>query len=145
MSRSLGAAGEALIKSFEKLALVGYADQGGIPTAGWGHTGPDVALGATYTQEQADTWFAADTAHAVSAVDAATPPGLTQNQFDALVSFAYNVGCGAFRCSTLLMYVRLGNMAAAACQFPKWVYVNGQVSAGLERRRAAEAALFSAT
>lgn len=144
MSRALGTAGEALIKGFEQLRLTGYPDQGGIPTAGWGHTGPDVAIGTTYSQAQADAWFAADTHSAVAIVDIKAPQGTTQNQFDALVSFTFNTGEGAFLHSTLLQRLLAGDLQGAADQFPLWNHVGGVVSAGLTRRRAAERALFLA-
>lgn len=142
MSRTLGAAGEALIKGFEKLCLVGYADEGGVPTAGWGHTGHGVTIGAIYTLEQAQAWFKADTHAAETIVDIKAPLGITQNQFDALVSFTYNVGEGAFIHSTLLQRLRAGDIAGAAAQFALWDHDGGHVSAGLDHRRAAERDLF---
>ena len=67
---------------------------------------------------------------------------LNQNQFDALVSFAYNVGGGAFASSTLLKLINAGAFGAAAAQFTKWDLARGEVSAGLLRRRQAEQQLF---
>lgn len=142
MSRPLGAAGEALIKSFETLRLAAYQDQGGIWTCGWGHTGPDVTAGTTCTPEQAQTWFQADTGHAASVCSAVVPLSATQNQFDAVVSFAYNVGVGAFLHSTLRDRLNALDFAGAAAQFPLWDHVNGTVSDGLYRRRMAEQTLF---
>ena len=144
MSRTLAAPGEALIKSFEKLELVGYADEGGVPTAGWGHTGQDVTVGQTYTLQDAQGWFAADIEHAEQVVDGTAPLSCTQNQFDALVSFAFNVGVGAYLHSTLLSRLKGGDLAGAAAQFLVWDHVDGEASAGLLRRRQAEQALFLA-
>lgn len=145
MSRGLGPAGEALIKSFEKLRFTAYRNFTGEPwTCGWGHTGPDVGPTTVCDEPQADTWFVQDTAKAVAAVDAETPADITQNQFDALVSFGFNVGVTAEAHSTLIRLVAAGNMAGAAEEFLKWNHVNGQVSAGLIRRRQAERALFLA-
>ena len=144
MSRTLAAPGEALIKSFEKLELVGYADEGGVPTAGWGHTGQGVIVGQSYTLQDAQGWFAADTQHTQQVVDGTAPLACTQNQFDALVSFAFNVGVGAYLHSTLLSQLKDGDMAAAADQLLVWDHVDGEVSPGLLRRRQAERALFLA-
>lgn len=67
---------------------------------------------------------------------------ITQHQFDALVDFTFNVGCKAFRTSTLLKYVNRGDMVGASNQFMKWVYVNGRVNKGLIARRVAERKMF---
>lgn len=142
----LGARGAALIKSFETLAFVAYRNFPGEPwTCGWGHTGADVTEGTTCDTAGAETWFAGDTQKAVQAVLRLVDVALTQNQFDALVSFAFNLGTGALASSTLLRLVNAGRFADAADEFPKWDHVNGKVVAGLVRRRAAERALFVAT
>jgi lysozyme len=67
---------------------------------------------------------------------------LNQNQWDALVSFVYNVGAGNFISSTMLKLLNQGDYKGAAGEFPKWVHTNGQINPGLVRRRAAERALF---
>lgn len=67
---------------------------------------------------------------------------ITQHQFDAMVDFTFNVGCKAFRTSTLLKDVNRGDMVGASNQFMKWVYVNGQVNKGLVSRRTAERKMF---
>ena len=139
---TLGPKGAALIKSFERLALVGYPDEGGIPTAGWGHTGPDVVIGQAYDLTQAEIWFVRDTQEAVAAVNRSLAVPVSQEQFDALAAFTFNVGIGAEAHSTLLRLVNAGDMARAAAEFPKWDHVDGIVSPGLARRRAAEQALF---
>jgi lysozyme len=145
MSRGLGPAGEALIKGFETLQLTAYRKYPGEPwTCGWGHTGPDVGPSTVCDEPQADAWFLADTAKVVAATDAHTPLTLTQNQFDALVSFGYNLGISAEEHSTLLRDIMAGDLTDAAEEFLKWNHVNGQVSAGLTRRRQAERALFLA-
>lgn len=138
----LGAAGKALIQSFEKLKLQAYPDSGGVLTIGWGHTGPDVFPGMVCTPAQADAWFTQDTLWARKVVNGNVDIAMTQNQFDALASFTYNVGAGAFRGSTLLRYVNQHCLQAAADEFLRWDHVDGQTSAGLARRRAAERALF---
>lgn len=141
-----GKAGRSLIQAYETLRLVGYLCQAGKPTAGWGHTGPDVRVGKTYSLEQCQEWFAADLQWAEDAVNAV---GVTfsQNQFDALVSLVFNIGVANFRTSTLRKCLRSGNYTGAAEQLPHWnkVRVNGklQVSNGLVARRAQERRLFA--
>ena len=103
----LGEKGTALIHSFESLALTAYQDERGIWTIGWGHTG-GVRQGDTYTQEQADAWFVADTRAACQAISRNIDVALTQNQFDALASFTFNVGISAAAGSTLFRYVNRG-------------------------------------
>jgi lysozyme len=137
----LGAAGRALIQGFESCKLVAFQDQGGIWTLGWGHT-QGVTPGQTCTQEQADAWFIDDTQSACNAVTRTVDVPLNQNQFDALVSFTYNVGQGSEANSTLLKLLNQGKYALAADQFSFWNHVNGVPNAGLTRRRAAEQALF---
>jgi lysozyme len=144
VSRWLGAAGEALIKSFEELELTSYQDEGGIWTVGWGHTGSDVKPNMTITSEKAQALFKQDVSEAVYACDDDLPFSLTQNQFDAVVSFTFNCGVGAEEHSTLLALIKAGNLSAASQEFLKWDHVNGQVSDGLLRRREAEKALFDA-
>jgi lysozyme len=137
----LGAAGTALIKSFETCQLVAYQDQRGRWTLGWGHA-EGVRQGDTCTQEQADAWFLTDTAWACKAIMNEVDVALTQNQFDALTSFTFNVGASAFASSTLLRYLNQSLWTAAANEFDRWDHVNGVTNAGLQRRRAAEKALF---
>jgi|SRR5579859_2760875 len=138
----LGAKGRALIQSFEGFRDKAYKDQRGIWTCGFGHTGPDVVEGTTCTPYQASFWFDQDTAKAVHAVIATTDVPVNQNQFDALVSFVYNVGVNSEAHSTLLKLLNSGKYSLAADQFGFWNHVNGIVNAGLTRRRAAERALF---
>jgi lysozyme len=142
VSAALGAAGAALIKSFESLRLTAYQDQRGVWTIAWGHTGPEVVEGLTCTTEQAENWFLEDTQFAVNGVNVSIDTNISQNQFDALVSFTYNVGVGSEAHSTLAKLVNAGDMAAAAAQFPLWDHVDGVANAGLLRRREAEQALF---
>lgn len=129
-----------LIKNFEKCALRAYLDQGGVWTIGWGHT--PATEGQTCTQTEADAWFLIDVAWAVGIVNALVRVPLTQNQFDALVSFVFNVGAGNFRSSTLRRLLNEMDYDGAANQFPLWNHVDGQVSDGLTDRRKAEQKLF---
>jgi GH24 family phage-related lysozyme (muramidase) len=141
MTRTLSAAGEALIKSFEGCSLTAYRDGAGVPTIGFGHT-LGVAMGLTITPEQAEAFFLSDTASIVAAVNACVNT-CTQNQFDALVDFAYNCGVQNLKDSTLLHLHNAGDYAGAAGQFGLWVHANGEVLAGLVTRRAAEARLYA--
>ncbi len=135
--------GLALTEQFEGLSLDAYQDQVGVWTIGYGHTGSDVAPGLSITQEQAEDLLAQDVASAAAFVNNAVSVALTQNEFDALVDFVFNLGAGAFRSSTLLRNLNAGNYAAAANQFDAWDHAGGTVVAGLLRRRNAETALFN--
>lgn len=142
-----------LVQEFESCAkkradgrFDAYPDpgSGGDPwTIGWGTTGPDVKPGVTWTQQQCDDRFAQDLSKFAQGVakvlgDAKT----TQHQFDAMVSFAYNVGIANLSSSTLLKKHKAGDYAGAANEFARWNKAKGKVMAGLTRRRAAEAALY---
>jgi len=144
--RTVGKAGLDLIKEFEGLELKAYPDPatGGAPwTIGYGSTGPEVKPGLVWTQAQANNALADDVskfANGVSGLIGAAPT--TGNQFDAMVSLAYNIGLGNFRESTLLRLHKEGDHPGAAGQFGKWVKAGGKTMAGLTRRREAEAALY---
>ena len=145
MTRQINAAGEALIKSFEGYSLDAYPDPGtgGAPwTIGWGHTGPGIGPGVTITPDQAEGYFCADLLGFENAVSALAPVA-TDNQFAALVSFAYNCGVANLKGSTLLRLHNAGDYAGAAGQFGLWVHGNGEVLPGLVTRRAAEARLYA--
>ena len=137
---TLSANGVKLIQSFESCKLTAYPDQRGIPTIGWGHTA-GVKLGDTCSQAQADSWFLDDTHWASLEVIRTVDVSITQNQFDALVSFVFNVGAGNWTSSTLRRLVN-GRSPEAAQEFVKWDHVSGVPDAGLLRRRQAEQALF---
>ena len=128
-----------LIKSFESLKLESYLCPAGIPTIGYGHT-QGVELGQTIDADEAERLLAHDVEQFEAAVIAAVPRPLTQGQFDALVSFAYN--CKGWRTSTLIRLTNLGNVKGAALEFPKWVHAGEKILPGLVRRRAAEQKLF---
>src|ERR1700743_31650 len=95
-------AGYALTEEFEGLRLTAYQDSVGVWTIGYGHTGADVTPDLTITQEQAGALLQQEVAASVSCVNAAVTVELAQNQFDALVDFTFNLGCGSLRSSTLL-------------------------------------------
>lgn len=141
-ARRIGAAGAAVIRKFEGCELRAYRCPAGVWTIGYGSTGPHVSPGMVITQQRAEALLHEDLARFEAAVDQATP-GATQNQFDAMVSFAFNVGIGALMKSTLLRKHRAGDFAGARAEFARWNKAGGKVLAGLTRRRAAEAALYA--
>ncbi|WP_047238153.1 lysozyme [Chromobacterium subtsugae] len=134
--------GLALIKQFEGIRLSAYQDVVGIWTIGYGHTGADVASGRVITQERADQLLQQDLARFEAGVAKLVSVPLSQSQFDAMVSFSYNLGLGNLQGSRLLRLLNAGDYAGAAGQFPRWNRAGGQVLPGLTRRRLAEQALF---
>lgn len=140
-TRTISPEGLALIKEFEGLRLTAYRDAVGVWTIGYGHTGPDVTPGMTITQDQADELLRKDVARFEKAV-ASMAKVATDSQFDALVSFAYNLGEEALRRSTLLRKHNEGDYAGAKAEFARWKYAGDKVLAGLVRRRAAEAEMY---
>lgn len=139
----LSASGLAFLQAREACWLRAYRDTGGVWTIGWGHA-RNVREGDECTRQQAVRWLASDVANAESCVNAAVIVPLSQNRFDALVSFVFNVGCEAFRTSTLLAKLNAGRPEAAAAQFERWNHDNGVVVAGLTARRTVERMLFLA-
>lgn len=136
--------GASLIKGFERLELKAYPDPGtgGKPwTIGWGHT-KGVKPGDQITQAQAEAFLAEDLAVFESAVNSAIKRLMTQSQFDAMVSLAFNIGGVAFTGSTLVAKFNAGDIQGAADQFPRWKNASGKEMKGLVRRRAAERELF---
>ena len=133
-----------LIRRFEGLSLTAYPDPGtgAEPyTIGYGHT-KFVAEGDTCTLEQAEQWLDEDILECVECLKRNVSVPLNQNQFDALISFVFNVGCGAFSKSTLLQYLNKGLYKDAADQLLRWNKAGGNVMPGLEKRREAERILF---
>jgi len=130
-----------LIKRFEGCRLRAYLCAGGVWTIGWGHT-KGVKKGDVITQKQADDLLGSEVENFSSLVYPLIKAPVNQNQFDALVSFAYNVGVNALRNSTLLKKLNLKDYAGAAEEFPKWNKAGGKVLNGLISRRAAERNLF---
>ncbi|WP_019104081.1 lysozyme [Chromobacterium haemolyticum] len=136
------AKGIALIQKSEGLRLKAYQDSVGVWTIGYGHTGPDVTSALVITHDQADALLARDLEKFEAGIMRLVKVQFNQNQFDALVSFAYNLGLGALQGSTLLRLLNAGDYAGAAAQLPRWNKAGGKELPGLTRRRAAEQALF---
>ncbi len=134
----------ALIQSSEQCRLTAYMPTAhDVPTIGFGSTGPDIHLGMTWTQAQADARFAADLGRFADSVagligDAPTTPC----QFGAMCSLAYNIGAHAFSGSTVLRKHKAGDHAGAAVGFGLWNKQAGTVLRGLTIRRAREASLY---
>jgi lysozyme len=133
--------GLQLIKEHEGLRLVAYRDPVGVWTIGYGHT-TNVYPGMFISNERAVTLLLQDVQQAERCIQREVKVPLTQTMFDALVSFVFNLGCGAFRSSTILGLLNEGNYLPAADQFPRWVRAGGRVLPGLVRRRALEQGLF---
>lgn len=136
-----------LIRRFEGFRSKPYRCPAGVPTIGYGSTryadGTPVKLtDASITQAQADDIMRATLGEYENAVNRYVTVPLNQNEFDALVDFAYNAGAKNLLNSTLLRKLNAGDRAGAAKEFDRWVYANGQVLPGLVKRRMAERNLF---
>lgn len=140
----LSNAGKKLIHGFEGLRLKAYK---AVPTEkywtiGYGHYGSDVKEGMEIDKKKAEELFEKDIAKFEKAVNDSVTQEINQNMFDALVSFAYNVGVTAFKKSTLLKKINGGDFIGASEEFKRWNKSSGKVLNGLVRRRTMEAELF---
>jgi len=135
--------GIKLIKNFEGCRLTAYKCPAGVWTIGYGHTGSEVHSGQKITQAQADNYLKVDLMIHCNNVSKLVKVPLTQNQFNALVSFEYNVGYGNFKNSTMLKLLNQKKYVEAAAQFDRWVYAGKTKLAGLVKRRTAEKNLFT--
>lgn len=136
------------LKNKERLRLESYQDAAGLWTTGYGHL---IKPGEPYypngpvrhiTKTQAEIIFAKDLVAPTRCVNALVQAPLSQNQFDALVSLVFNIGCGNFASSTLLRKLNLLDYKGAADEFPKWRMAKGVILAGLETRRKEERQIF---
>ncbi|NIF45994.1 lysozyme [Burkholderia sp. Tr-862] len=138
-----GAQGIALIKQFEGLRLARYLDAVGKPTIGYGHLIlPNERFTRPLTSAEAEALLRRDLRGAELNLRKLLHVPVTQQQFDALMSFVFNLGAGRLRSSTLLRYLNAGTSARAADQFLVWNKAGGKPLAGLTKRRQAERALF---
>jgi len=133
--------GLSLIKSFEGLRLLAYRDTVGVWTIGYGAT-RGVKAGMSITKEQAERMLLNDVQRFEPEVERLVKVPLSGNQWDALVSFTYNLGASNLESSTLLRLLNVGDYAGAAEQFPRWNKAGGKVLSGLVRRREVERVLF---
>lgn len=132
------------IERFEGLRLHAYHDAVGVLTIGYGSTGKHVHPGMSIPEEYADKLLRSDVARFEDAVTAMVKVDLTQGQYDALVSFAFNLGAHALHGSSLLRYLNQGKYNRAADEFHKWNHAGHHELAGLTRRRAEEKERFLA-
>jgi lysozyme len=137
----------ALIKAFEGFRGKAYRCPAGVWTVGYGHTSmagpPDVRPGLRMSKGEAAAVLAKDVDAFARDIGALIRVQLNDNQFGALVSFAYNVGVGAFRKSSVLSAVNAGEMDKVPRRLNLWVKAGGRTLPGLMKRRAAEGALFA--
>ena len=133
-----------LIKQFEGLRLTSYKCSAGVLTIGFGHTGADVYTGMRISEEEAEKLLWEDTESAQRYINSCVKVKLNQNEFDALVSFVFNVGNGAFYESTLLKLLNAGaDRKIVASEFGRWVKAGSDTPVpGLVRRRDYEKKLF---
>ena len=137
--------GVDFIKSWESFAGTAYKDVAGFWTIGYGHQivpGDPYSEYTTMGEDEALGLLARDIQPAVACINHHCAKVLTQNQFDALCAFVYNVGCSAFETSTLLRRLNAGDFAGAAREFTRWDHAGGREVQGLLNRRKAEQALF---
>ena len=133
----------AVIKKFEGLRLKAYKCPAGVQTIGYGHT-RNYPFSTNYkiTEEQAEKFLHEDLKKFENSIKKLVKVPLSQCQFDALVSFTFNVGATNFKNSTLLKYLNNGEYNLAAEQFERWIYSNGKKLDGLLTRRKAEKEIF---
>lgn len=139
--RRTNEAGRAIIKAAEGLELSSYLCPAKVWTIGYGCT-TDVRPGQTISESEAEERLTRDLENAERCVNNALSVDLTDNQFSALVSFVFNLGCGAFKGSTLFKRLQAGDIPGAAKEFEKWNKGGGKVLPGLVTRRKAEMDLF---
>lgn len=138
----LSETGINLIKDFEGFHPEAYQCPAGIWTIGYGHTA-GVHPGNVVSVAQAEILLRQDISESEYAIRRFVSVLLHQHQFDALVSFVFNIGSGNFSASTLLKKLNAGNYIGAANEFLRWIYASGMCMPGLVRRREAEKALFT--
>lgn len=142
--RQINEAGLAIVKDSEGLRLKAYVCPAGVLTIGYGSTGKHVKPGMVITEAEAEKLLRDDLARFERFVEMRCGPS-NDNQFSALVSFAFNVGEQALATSTLRRFHTAGDYANAAKQFARWNKAGGRVLPGLTKRRAREAALYGKT
>lgn len=136
--------GIALIKRFEGFSPTVYLDVAGMPTIGFGHLVKSGENFVRISEAEAELLLKRDITVAEKAVMRLIHVKLTQQQFDALVSFTFNLGAGALQRSTLRTKLNREEYDEISKEFLRWVWAGGKSSAGLLRRRQAEARLFAA-
>lgn len=135
------AEGLALIKKFEGLELTAYKCAAGVWTIGYGHT-KDVQEGDEWSETHADHMLEVELEEFEEYINDNVTVALSQNQFDALVSWVYNLGPANLKASTMLKVLNSGDYEGVPAQIQRWNKAGGKVLEGLIRRRKAEALLF---
>ena len=135
------AEGLSLIKKFEGCELYAYQCSAGVWTIGYGHT-KDVEPGMQITKEDADEMLVEELHEYESYVNDFVTAPLSQNQYDALVSWVYNLGPANLKASTMLKVLNAGEYEEVPAQMKRWNKAGGKVLEGLIRRREAESLLF---
>ena len=138
---NIGQKGIDLIKHFEGCELEAYKCQAGVWTIGYGHI-KGVSEGMSITQEQAEQMLLDELKEYENYINELVTVNLSQNQFDALVSWVYNLGPANLQSSTLLKVLNSGDYSGVPAQIERWNKAGGKVLEGLIRRREAESALF---
>lgn len=133
--------GLTLIRSFEGFSATPYKDAAGVLTIGYGHT-KTAHKYSLITKQQAEDLLRQDIEPFERAVSRYVRVPLTQNEYDALVSLAYNIGVNGFAKSSLLKDLNQDNRLAAADHFRDWVHAGGRKNEGLKRRRDVERQVF---
>ena len=139
---NIGTKGLDLIRFFEGLELNAYQCAAGVWTIGYGHT-KDVQQGMTISEARANEMLAEELNEYESYINGLVTVELNQDQFDAMVSWVYNLGVGNLKASTLLKVLNAGDYAGVPAQIMRWNKAGGKVLEGLTRRRQAEADLFA--
>ena len=133
--------GLSLIKKFEGLELTAYKCAAGVWTIGYGHT-KDVQEGDEWSEAHADHMLEVELEEFEGYINDNVTVALSQNQFDALVSWVYNLGPANLKASTMLKVLNSGDYEGVPAQIKRWNKAGGKVLEGLIRRREAEALLF---
>jgi lysozyme len=140
--KKTGSKGIQLIKHFEGFYPKAYLCPAGVPTIGYGHT-KGVTLGMQIDETQAERFLKEDLKESEEAVNGYVQVSINQDQFDALSSWTFNLGCGSLKQSTMLKRINERNFEEVPKEMKLWVHAKGTVLPGLVRRRKSEAELFS--
>lgn len=139
--QQLSTEGYKLIKHYEGLRLKAYQCAAGVWTIGYGHTAK-VKKSDTITEYEADRLLQEDVKESYNVVNSVVKVPMTQGQFDAMTSFVFNLGSGAFKASTLLKKVNREDYVGASQEFSRWVFAGNKKLPGLVKRREAERIMF---
>lgn len=143
MTRKVTKNGIAFVRRWEGFSATTYKDSAGLLTIGVGHLiKPSESFAEPITEQEAEDLLTKDLSKAESAVFRLIKVPLTDNQFDALCSWVFNVGSGAMQRSTLRTKLNRGEYSEASAEFLRWIWSGGKKTQGLLRRRTAEMMMF---